>query len=186
MTEGDGDWTEHGIFGVDSEERAYLLDWWRGQTTPEVWIDTMLDMAHKWKPVLWWGESGVIRRSVEPFLMKRMRERKIFQPVAWLPSISDKPTRARSIQGRYGLGMVYHPSAANAPWIADLERQMLAFPAGRNDDGVDVLGLFGRGIESTFGAEEPGTKALTPEQIRRKALNLPAEEASSGRSKYRD
>ena len=33
---------------------------------------------------------------------------------------------------------------ADAPWLADLRRELLAFPTGRHDDQVDALGLCGQ------------------------------------------
>lgn len=148
-----GDFTEHGIFGVDVEGNIYVIDWWREQKTSDVWIDTQIDLILRWKPSRWFGESGVIRKSIEPFLIKRMRERKAYQAIEWLPSIEDKPARARSIQGRMAMGMVYLP--ADKEWAAELERQMLMFPAGRYDDGVDVMSLIGRGLDSMRNAGKP-------------------------------
>jgi predicted phage terminase large subunit-like protein len=154
-SEGEPDWTEHGIIGVDPEGNSFVLDWWRGQTASDVWIETLLDMAAKWKPLLWFGEGGVIRRAIEPSLRKRMKERKVYQVMRWLPSISDKPTRARSIQGRYSMGMVYHPAPAlGYDWQVHLDGQLLSFPAGKNDDGVDVMSLFGRGMDSLQNGED--------------------------------
>ena len=72
VTEGGGDWTEHGIMGVDASGNQYILDWWRGQTSPDKWIDKMADLIEKWQPYCWFGEAGPIRRSVEPFMMKRL------------------------------------------------------------------------------------------------------------------
>jgi phage terminase large subunit-like protein len=54
------------------------------------------------------------------------------------------------------LGKVYFPR--NAPWVQTLVAQMLAFPAGKHDDGVDVLSLFGRLLDQMF----PST--VTPEK----------------------
>jgi predicted phage terminase large subunit-like protein len=39
---------------------------------------------------------------------------------------------------------------ASAPWLADLKRELLAFPEGPNDDQVDALSLF---LEFAFGNE---------------------------------
>ena len=153
-----GDFTVHGVFGIDSEGNIYILDWWRGQKTSDVWIEEMLYMGKKWQSVKWFGEGGVIRRSVEPFLNKRMHETKNFMSVDWLPSISDKPTRARSIQGRIAQGKVYLPSGQ--PWAADLLSQCLRFPNTNEDDDVDVLSLLGRGIDTMMNAtpEKPPRK----------------------------
>jgi len=154
-SDGEPDFTEHGIFGVDTEGNIFILDWWFGQTTSDKWVDAQLDLVQRYKPLKWFGESGVIRRATEPFLKKRMRERQIFQPMEWLPSISDKPTRARSIQGRFSMGMVYLPGGAKKPeWAGRLESQLLGFPAGSFDDAVDVVSLVGRGIDTLQPAED--------------------------------
>jgi predicted phage terminase large subunit-like protein len=145
VTDGDGDYTEHGIAGVDFSRNLYVTDWWRGQTTSDVWIDKKCDLIIQHKPLCWFGESGVIRKSIEPFMMARMTQRQAFCRIEWLPSIADKPTRARNIQALASMGKVFVPK--NAPWKAEWLSQMLRFPAGKYDDGVDVMSLFGRGLE---------------------------------------
>ena len=67
VTDGGSDFTEHGIFGLDHSGNLYLVDWWYGKTTTDVWIDAKCDLIIKYKPDCWFGESGVIRRSIEPF-----------------------------------------------------------------------------------------------------------------------
>lgn len=164
VTDNGGDFTEHGIFGVDVDGNIYVIDWWKGQTSPDIWIDTKLDMMLKYKPARWFGEGGVIRRSIEPFLIKRQRERKIFQTIEWVSSISDKTTRARSIQGRMAQGMVYFPADGSNDWVNELKRQLLAFPAGKHDDGVDVLSLIGRGLDMTRNAVMPKSRKKAIEE----------------------
>lgn len=145
VTDGDGDYTEHGVFGVDFNKNVYVLDWWRGQTASNVWIERKCDMVLQHKPLCWFGESGPIRRAVEPFMMARMSQREAFCRIEWLASVSDKPTRARSIQALASMGKVFFPK--NAPWKGDVLGQLLRFPAGKNDDSVDVFSLIGRGLE---------------------------------------
>ncbi len=60
VTEGDGDFTEHGVVGIDSDWKPYLLDWWRGQTSSDEWIERKLDFVQKYEPIVWFGEGGVI------------------------------------------------------------------------------------------------------------------------------
>jgi len=74
-----------------------------------------------------------------------MQERETLCRLEWLPSIADKVVRARAIQARCAMGKVYLPKSA--PWKADLFSQLMRFPAGKYDDGVDVLSLIGRGLE---------------------------------------
>ncbi len=144
VTDGGGDFTEHGIFGVDFDDNIYLLDWWRGQTDAEEWIENQLDLVAKYKPVTWYGEGGPIAKAIEPILKKRARERRDYCRFEWMPSIHDKPTRARPFQARLSMGKVYFPKT---DWADTLTRQMLRFPAGVHDDGVDVLSLIGRALD---------------------------------------
>lgn len=156
VTDGDGDYTEHGVFGVDFNKNIYVLDWWRGQTTSDVWIDRKCDLIIKHAPQCWFGEGGPIRRAIEPFMMSRMTQRNAFCRVEWLPSMADKPTRARSIQAVASMGKVFFPK--NAAWKGDVLGQLLRFPAAKHDDSVDVFSLIGRGLEfirAPRGARKP-------------------------------
>ena len=156
VTDGGGDFTEHGIFGVDPNDDLYILDWWYGQTTSDVWVEEKLDLVQRHKPIAWYGEAGPIRRAVEPTLLRRSRERRVYCDFQWLASITDKPTRARGFQSRWAMRKVYLPAnAANAPWAARLLRQLSRFPAGAEDDGVDVCSLIGRALDNIFGASAP-------------------------------
>lgn len=156
VTDGGGDYTEHGIFGVDPAGSVYVLDWWRGQTTSDVWIESLCDLIVQHEPLCWFGESGPIRKAVEPWMMRRMNERRATCRLEWLPSIHDKPTRARSIQALASMGKLWFP--ASATWKADVIGQALRFPAGKHDDAVDVLSLIGRGLAHI----RPPSKSLAP------------------------
>lgn len=144
VTEGAGDFTEHGIFGIDPWSNIYILDWWRGQAASDVWIEAKCDLIKKHQPLCWFGEAGPIRRAVEPFLMRRMQERNAFCRLEWLPSIHDKPTRCRAFQALASSGKVFVPRRAD--WKADVLGQLFRFPAGLHDDAVDVCSLIGRGL----------------------------------------
>jgi predicted phage terminase large subunit-like protein len=146
VSDGEGDYTEHGVFAVDAWANVYVIDWWRGQASADVWIEHQCDLIARHEPLCWFGETGVIKRAVEPYLLKRMNDRRTFCRVEWLPSIGDKPARARSIQALWSMGKVFLPKAPY-PWKADLIGQLLRFPAGRFDDGVDVCSLLGRGLD---------------------------------------
>ena len=146
VTEGSGDYTEHGIFGVDWSGNIYLVDWWYGQTNADVWIDKKADLIIKYKPACWFGESGVIRKAVEPFMIKRMDQRRAYCRIEWMPSITDKPSRARSIQAMASMGKIFVPR--NAVWKPHVMGSLMAFPTGKIDDPVDVLSLIGRGLEN--------------------------------------
>lgn len=151
VTPDGGDWTEHGIAGIAQDGSVYLLDWWRGQTGPEEWIERQIDMIVDWKPLAWFGEMGPIRRATEGRIRQRMDDRKAKCRLEWLPHIGDKPTKAQSIIATAGMGRLWWPRAG---WVAELQRQCLVFPAGSPDDGVDTLGMIGRGAD-TFQRRKP-------------------------------
>lgn len=145
VTPDGGDWTELGIAGIAPDGSLYLLDWWRGQTGPEVWIEKQIDMVAKWSPLAWFGETGPIRRATEGRIRQRMIDRKAMVRVEWLPTIGDKSARCTSIIATAGMGRLMWPRSA---WVAELQRQCLVFPAGSPDDGPDTLGLLGRGADT--------------------------------------
>ncbi len=144
VTADGGDWTVHAVIGVDPSDDIYVLDWWRGQTDSDVWVEMLLNLMQRWKPREWYEEKGQIIKSVGPFIHKRMRESSIHCYRKQFSSSHDKPTRAQSWRARMSMGMVYLPR--NAPWVEGLVSELLTFPTGVNDDQVDVLSLFGRGL----------------------------------------
>lgn len=145
VSEGRGDFTEHGIFGVDAWSNVYVLDWWRDQAAADIWVEAQLDLVIRHQPLCWFGEAGVIRNAVEPFLARRMEERRAFCRLEWLPSVHDKPTRCRPFQALASSGKVFFPP--NSGWKSDVIGQLCRFPAGMHDDAVDVCSLIGRGLE---------------------------------------
>ena len=85
VTEGGGDYTEHGIFAVDPLGTIYIIDWWRGQTTTDVWIEKQCDLILRHEPLCWFGEKGAIEKAVRPYLTYRMNERRAYCRIEWLP-----------------------------------------------------------------------------------------------------
>lgn len=142
VSSGSGDFTVHGVAGVDPEGRLYLLDVWRKQTSSDEWVEAFCDMALRWKPIGWAEEKGQITAGIGPYLSRRQRERKAYVARTQFPTRGDKAVRAQSIRGYISQHGLYVP--LNASWYAALRAEMLSFPAGRHDDGVDMLGLLGQ------------------------------------------
>lgn len=146
VSEGRGDFTEQGIAGFDEKEDLWFIDWWSGQSTADVWIEAQLKMAKDHQPMIWVAEGGVIRRSVEPFLLKAQRGN-FYYRLEWVTSNKDKAANARAFQALCSQGKVHIPLT---PWGDDLVEQLIRFPAGKYDDKVDVCGLFGRILDQTY------------------------------------
>lgn len=145
VTEDGGDYTVHRVWGVDASGAIYRVDGWRGQSAPDVWIEEKLNLIDKYRPLAWFGEAGVIKKAVDPMLTRRMRERKIFCRMEWLPSISDKASRARAFQARAAMGKVFFEPGADIS-------EHLAFPAGKHDDDVDCSSLMGMALDQAHPA----------------------------------
>lgn len=152
VTEDGGDFTVHRLWGLDSQGDLWLTAGWRGQTTADTWIERLIDLMGQHKPLAWFGEAGVIAKAIEPMLCRRMNERRVMCRLEWLPSIADKPTRARGFQARAAMGKVHIPIGTEGDAILD---EYLRFPAGKNDDDVDNGSLIGRALDMTHPAIIP-------------------------------
>lgn len=156
VSEGRGDWTVHVVVGMDPEGALWLLDVWRAQASSEAWVEAFCDLVVKWKPIGAAEETGQIRSGVGPFLDRRMRERGAFVHREAFPTRGDKSIRAQSIRGRMALQGLYLP--AGALWRAELEAELMNFPAGKHDDHVDALGLVGQLLDRMVGGQHARPK----------------------------
>jgi predicted phage terminase large subunit-like protein len=102
----------------------------------------MIGLMQKHSPIYEWAApADQIKRSVGPFLTKRMAEAKTYVAMREMSEAGDKPAKARSFQGRMAMGKVYFPKQAE--WLDDLILEMSMFPVG-HDDQIDALGHVGR------------------------------------------
>jgi predicted phage terminase large subunit-like protein len=159
VTPDGGDYTEHGVFGLDDNNVLYVLDWWSGQTPSDVWIERLCDMIVQHGPQFWVGESGVIRRAVEPYMTTRMSQRRAMTRLEWLPSTGDKEARARGAQAMASMGHIRFPLKCD---FADrVIKQLAAFPAGAFDDAVDVISIAARAIPLAGAVRRPRARVAS-------------------------
>ena len=156
----DPDHTEHGVFGLAPDDKLYVLDWWNGQTTTDVWVDELLRLIGKWKPLCWFGEGGVVGKSMEPIINRMMRERRVYCRTERLSPIHDKASRARAFQGRAHAGRVVFPVA---DWAERVINQCVSFPGGKHDDAFDVMAWMGLAIDQAH----PAIAKVAPKPAKR-------------------
>lgn len=149
VSDAGGDFSEHGVCGVDAADNLYVVDWWWGRHSLNVVTEAMLDKIERWSPMAWAVEKGPIWRAASPYVKKRMDEREVWGHIVEYPSTQNKEIRAQSFQGRMAQGKVWFPK--HAPWVGRLIDQMMKFPNGKFDDGVDVLSLMGRMLADMVG-----------------------------------
>lgn len=155
-----GDYTVHGVGGMDANGDLFILDLWRRQSAADQWVEAFCDLVLKWKPLGWAEEKGQIRAGVGPFLERRMQERGAFVAREAFAARGDKAVRAQSIRGRAALRPIRLPR--RAPWLADFMAELMSFPAGVHDDQVDMLGLLGQLLDTMTEGSAPHAVKLRP------------------------
>lgn len=156
VTADGGDYTVHIVVGLDPQGRMYLLDLWRKQASSDRWIESMCDMIGKWHPIGWACETGQIKSSVGPFLLRRMRERKTHAAITDYPTRGDKAIRAQSIRARMAIEGLY--ANPHDHFYEAFRSELLSFPAGKHDDQVDAFGLIGQLLETMVYGEKTERK----------------------------
>lgn len=135
------------VVAIDPADRIFILpDTVWDKIGPDVMVEKMIDLMAKYQTQMWWAARDQISGSIEPFLRKRMRERNVFRP--WDDNISetvDLVQRARSIQARMIMGMVYWPSHWEK-WT-EAETQLKGFPNSSKDDLVAGIAMLGMGLD---------------------------------------
>jgi predicted phage terminase large subunit-like protein len=139
VTTDGGDFTELGVIGLDKEHDLWVEDWWHGQESADIWVKEQLKQIKKHNVLCSFGEKGVIRRAVEPLFRTLSKKERIYPRLEWLTRTGDKVAMARALQGMAASGKVHIPRCA---WGDGIIEQLVAFPAGKHDDAVDVLALF--------------------------------------------
>lgn len=132
--------------GVDPKGDIYVMpDAWIRHANAEQTVEAMLTIMRKYKPQFWWAERSHITKSLGPFLRRRMREENVNCAVVDVIPISDKQTRAQSIQGRIAMGRVFFPE--RAVWWPEARDELIRFPNAAHDDFVDALAWIGLGVD---------------------------------------
>jgi predicted phage terminase large subunit-like protein len=157
-----GDFSEHGVAGMDEKGDLYFTDWWYGQKTTDITINNAVALMARWKPYRWADEGGPIDNAIRPALKKAMREAvgpdgrsaPVHTPIESLTSIKNKAVKLASLQARVAARKVWLP--LKRPWATRLVDQLCAFPAGKFDDAADTAGLIARLIDVMMAPHQPG------------------------------
>lgn len=161
VTQDGGDFTVHGVIGLDQYDQPWLLDVWREQTSSDKWVEAFCDLVLKWSPIGWAEETGQIKASVGPFLTRRQLERGAYVAREQFPTRGgDKGVRAQSMRGRIAMKGLRYPK--NAPWAEAFLSELMKFPAGVNDDQHDMIGLAGQLLDRMITGSAPPPKPEEP------------------------
>lgn len=143
--ETDSDYNCYRVWGVDKLGDLYLIDGFRTQETMDKAADKALHLIAKYKPFAWFPEDDNNWKSVQGFVTKMMREKKVYcriEPIS--PHGSNKETKAQPFQAMAAMGRVSLPEGSIGD---DILNQYLRFPGGKHDDEVDAAAIIGRAID---------------------------------------
>lgn len=145
--------------GVDQDDNLWIVDVERGKWDSLEIAERLLDSWRTYRQAMIGVEKSHMEMALAPFIDKLASERGVpgFSYEALEHGNKDKLVRARPIQARMRQGKVIIPS--DAPWSADLLKELAEFPVGRHDDMVDALAWLGQMLDTMMpAAAEQGIK----------------------------
>lgn len=132
--EDDADDTAILVWRVDEFARLYLIERQIMHVTMDYWVAMLMQKAMLYKPLEIVGESGVIRRSAEPWIKRAMIKMKAFFTFQWVNRHANKPAMARGAQAMVSAGQVFVPRNSEGEAFID---SCTKFPASKEDHDVD-------------------------------------------------
>jgi predicted phage terminase large subunit-like protein len=157
------DYTAMTVVGIDAKV-LNVLHVSRGHWTILEMRERIIALASQWDVT----HVIVEDTSSGMGLIQMLREQSRLSVIGRHPN-DDKETRMSRHQGRFEAGRILLP--VEAPWLADFENELLAFPNGRYDDQVDALLL----LLDWFSTNEPyiNPVVVAPIFISRAEMGLP-------------
>lgn len=134
------DYTAIGVFALDANDDLYLLDMVRERLGTFEIAAAIVRLVAEYKPDLYAGEQGQIHAAVWPVVEKELQRQRLYVSVCdTLVPVHDKEVRARPLQARTQMHKFFFSYSGERPLAYDImEREMLRFPNGTNDDTVDM------------------------------------------------
>jgi predicted phage terminase large subunit-like protein len=138
------DYTVRILFGVDRDDNVWLVDVQRGRWDSSDIAEMMIDDFFHHNVEVTGVEKTHQAMSIEPFLEKRIEERRAYGLyVHYLEhGNKDKVARSRPIQARAKQGKVCIP--IDAEWYEPFMREVEVFPGGKHDDQADAFAYAGQ------------------------------------------
>jgi predicted phage terminase large subunit-like protein len=127
----DNDWSVCTTWMLTRKKKWYLLDVWRGRVDYPTLKATAQTLAHDWKARRVLVEDA----GTGTALVQELRTQ-VSGIIAVKPE-GDKASRMAVASAKFEAGQVLLPN--RAPWLADLEAELFAFPGSRHDDQCDSI-----------------------------------------------
>jgi predicted phage terminase large subunit-like protein len=147
----------------DEYDNLYVVDLVRFKGDMHRISNEFISMIQRWSQfdgssIQLGVEDGQIWKSLKPILKAQMREERAYVSIETMQALTDKENRARALQGRMEHKRFWF--FEESPWIQDVKRELLRFPAGRHDDIVDALAWAVRLATGKVPKKPPARKKL--------------------------
>jgi predicted phage terminase large subunit-like protein len=140
--------TSFTVGGRDVSNVVYFVDQYKGRWDSHEIIEQLFLVQERWKPDLIWVENGQIWLALAPSIKREMQLRGVFLNIEARQPISDKASRARSLQKRMRAGATrWHTEAG---WFPDMYSELMRFTGRAEavlDDQVDSAALLMMGFD---------------------------------------
>jgi len=138
------------VAAILPDQRYLLIDSYnfKGDADSFKVSQVIIDVHKQWHPLLWGFEEGKERKGIWAYLMSQIKKERLgdFNYELLVP-IQDKRARARTLQGQMRQGLWLFPM--QAPWMKDVQDQMVGFGVHPHDDEVDSMAWLARLIEES-------------------------------------
>ena len=141
--------------GKDVQNIVHVVGQVVGRWDTSEWLDELFAFYQRWKPQIFYVETGQIWLSVFPFIRERMQKTDTWINFEPIPSIKDKATRGRSLQRRHKSGGMRFDKEAS--WYPGYEAELLTFTGVTDavlDDQFDSTALLSIGFDKLPIVEE--------------------------------
>jgi predicted phage terminase large subunit-like protein len=127
----DNDWSVCTTWILAREHRYYLADVWRGRVDYPSLKAKVLELAKAWN-----ARRVLMEDAGAGMMIMQELNHQVSGLVAIRPE-GDKATRMAAASAKFEAGQALLPE--RAPWLADLESELFAFPGSRHDDQCDSI-----------------------------------------------
>ena len=133
--------------GVDRKKRLWVVDVRHGRWDAVEIVNQILETYVTWRADVTGIEKGQIEMAIGPYLEEEIRKRRLSSMYieGLKPGRRDKQSRARPIQALMQRKQVFFRGGCDETQY--LINQMLRFPSGVHDDGVDAMAWIGQMIQ---------------------------------------
>lgn len=131
------DFTVVCTIAVDKDNNWFILDMDYGRYNVSETMNAIFSAVQKHRPRLVGMEGVAYQAAMKQFLERDMSARNSYFSIQMLDSDRKKELRIEGMHPRFEAGKIFFP--ADAQFLPELEKELMAFPRGQHDDLIDAL-----------------------------------------------